>query len=561
MQGREKTMTEIRTIIHRLKLRQSIRRIHRELGVHRPLVRELHRLAIAHQWLDLALPMPSDEEIASAQKHQTTPHFHLLDDHYEQIKHWDKEGLSSVVIQRLLHDKNCLCSDQIIRRYRRKHFPKLIEPVMVRSTVPGRDLELDFGELGRFMNDVRVIKKVWLFSLRLRHSRWTYREIVLDQKISTFLMGHVHAFEYFNGVPSKCIPDNLKAAVIHPSVDNDGINRAYQELAEHYGFIIDPCLPRTPQHKGGVEGDVKYVKRNFLSYFLAKQREMSISAPTICDLVEALKKWEQDVANVHLIQGIGRSPLELFASEEKSALRSLPQHRFEIAVWRQCTVRRDWRIMIESSYYSVPHHLINETVEVRLTHSLVRIFHNNQEVALHERAKKQGEYKRKTEHAPPYEEAVLQSSRDGLLALAQETGSFTHQLVQSILSHPSIDKLKPIRHLLGLSKKYSKDRLEKACERAWICKLLSYKSVKSILENGLDLQAVEVENTGKIISLRRYRFARDSSDYKSCAESETFEDKLEKLHPLSKHGNAMAGIFNGLIADQAAEECKKRDCQ
>ena len=87
----EKIIDAKHTIIHRLKLRQSIRRIHRELGVHRPLVRELHRLAIAHQWLDLALPMPSDEEIASAQKHQTTPHFHLLDDHYEQIKHWDKD--------------------------------------------------------------------------------------------------------------------------------------------------------------------------------------------------------------------------------------------------------------------------------------------------------------------------------------------------------------------------------------------------------------------------------------------------------------------------------------
>lgn len=54
---------------------------------------------------------------------------------------------------------------------------------MVRSTIAGRDLEVDFGELGRFRNDENEIKRVWLFSLRLRHSRKTYRETVTDQEL------------------------------------------------------------------------------------------------------------------------------------------------------------------------------------------------------------------------------------------------------------------------------------------------------------------------------------------------------------------------------------------
>ena len=45
------------------------------------------------------------------------------------------------------------------------------------------------------------------------------------------------------------------------------MNRAYRELALHYGFLISPCLPRRPEHKGVVEGDIKYVKRNFLPLF------------------------------------------------------------------------------------------------------------------------------------------------------------------------------------------------------------------------------------------------------------------------------------------------------
>ena len=70
----------------------------------------------------------------------------------------------------------------------------------------------------------------------------------------------------------------------------------------------------------------------------------------------------------------------------------------------------------------MPYQLIGETVEVCMTYSLVRIFHKNKEVALHEKAKKKWEYKRKPEHAPPFKEAVLQCSRDGLLALAEDIG-------------------------------------------------------------------------------------------------------------------------------------------
>ena len=95
-------------------------------------------------------------------------------------------------------------------------------------------MEVDFGELGRFRDDDGEIKKFWLFSLRLLHSRKVYREVVSDQTSATFLMGHVHAFEYFNGVPKNCILDNLKAGVIKSTIDNDQVNRAYQMLAELY---------------------------------------------------------------------------------------------------------------------------------------------------------------------------------------------------------------------------------------------------------------------------------------------------------------------------------------
>ena len=556
MKGKEKSMSDIRNILHRLRRGHSKRGINQELGVHRPIIRKLYDLAVVQQWLDPNLPMPSDEEINNAWNPKPKQKSHPLDPHKARVEQWHKEGKSCVVIQRLLKDV-CSCSHQSIGRYCNKHFPKKIEPVMVRSTVPGRDLDVDFGELGRFMDNDGIIKRVWLFTLRLRHSRRAYREIVLNQDISTFLMGHVRAFEYFNGVPAICILDNLKAGVIRSTIDNDMINRSYQALAEYYGFVISPCLPRTPQHKGGVEGDVKYVKSNFRSYFLAKQKQVGINIPTICDLREALDVWNKETADLHTVYGIGRCPLEIFKSEEESALRSLPQSRWEPTLWAKCEVRREWRIMLDSAYYSVPYHLIGETVETCTTDALVRIFYNNQEVTLHERATKKWEYKRKPEHAPPFKEAVLQCSREGLLLLAKEVGSFTQQIAEIILSHPSVDKLKPVRYLLRLAEKYSNERLENACKRAFNCKLFAYISVKGILEKGLDSQSMETDGISKVIPLASYRFARDPKDYKSAFSAEkpkTFEEKLAEHHPFSKHGNAMLGAVNAQLYDQMLDE-------
>jgi transposase len=555
MKGKEKSMTEIRNIIQRLRAGQSNRLIQKELHVHRSIIRKLRDLASTHQWLNPDLPLPNDEEIARAwntKKEKISNH--LLDPYKEQIEQWHKLGYTSVVIQRLLQDK-CSCDIQVVRRYRQKNFPKHVDPVMVRSTVAGRDLDLDFGELGRFF-DNGVLKRVWLFSLRLRHSRKTYREIVLDQKLPTFLMGHAHAFEYFNGVPHNCILDNLKAGVIKSTIDNELVNRSYQDLAEHYGFIISPCIPYTPEHKGGVEGDVKYVKRNFLPYFLEKQKEIGISTPTIQSLIEALNKWTKEVDDVHIIQGVGQSPQVIFDAEEQNALHPLPKSRWEPTSWLQCTVRRDWRIMNDSAYYSVPYQLIGKTVEVCITSSFVRIFYENKEVALHAKATKKWEYQRKSEHAPPAQEAVLQCSRVGLLTIAESIGPFTYQLVSAILSHPTIDKLRPVRHLLGLTKKYSQERLEKACQRAFSCKLFTYASVKSILERNLDSEPLNPSDESKIVNLDNYRFQRNPDDYKSedFSRKETFNEKLERMHPNSRYGNAMMKPFESLLADQIMEE-------
>lgn len=579
MRGLKISMHTIRTIIQRLKNSQAIRQINEELGVHRTIVRRILSVATIYRWLHPDSPMPSDEEVSLALNLNKEAKPHALDVHRDKIKEWHEQGHSAVVITRLLKDR-LSCDAQQIRRYCAKKFPTPIDPVMTRTAIPGKAADVDFGDIGFFLNSEGQMKKHWFFSLRLRYSRKTYREVVEDQSTETFCMCHVRAFEYLGGVPSDIWTDCLKAAVIKSTVDNDQLNKTYQSLAEYYGFVICPCLPRTPQHKGGVESDMKYTKNDCLVYFRAKQKEMAIEVPKAQDFKEYLLEWGETIADRHIIQGVGRSPRDLFDSEEKVLLKPLPVSRWELILWKQCEVRRDWRISFEGSFYSVPYVLIGKKVEIASTSSLVRIFHENKEVTIHNKATKKGGYKRKPEHAPPFKEAVLQCTREGLLELAKELGGFICEISLKILSEPTSDKLRPVRNLLGLTSEYSKERLDRACKRAFECKLFSYLSVKNILIKNLDVEPSELRTTEQALkaSMKPSRFERSLDRYKSSyntpytekpsdlgkntSESyrrETYQERLEREYPFSKHGNAGCGDIEMMIAlDQEDEERKKQ---
>jgi transposase len=135
----------------------------------------------------------------------------------------------------------------MVRRYCQKHFPQAPRGTHLRDTIPGEIMEVDFGQLGMMYDPLeKRSRRVYVFSARLRHSRMAYRQLVFSQKQEVFFMCHVHAFEFFGGVPERVVPDNLKAAVIKASFTDPVVNRVYHRLAEHYGFVIDPCLPYRP---------------------------------------------------------------------------------------------------------------------------------------------------------------------------------------------------------------------------------------------------------------------------------------------------------------------------
>ena len=115
-----------------------------------------------------------------------------------------RPGYCFLVIHKLLQERGVEYSETTVRRYIHRHFPAPVRPVMRRETKPGEVTGVDFGHLGLTWDaTTRWRKRTWVFSGRLRHSRRAYREVVFDQKQETFFACHMHAFEWFGGVPEK----------------------------------------------------------------------------------------------------------------------------------------------------------------------------------------------------------------------------------------------------------------------------------------------------------------------------------------------------------------------
>ncbi len=557
MKGKMKSITEIRQVLQRLRNQQKIRSIHQDTGTHRTIIREIYKAAVQYNWIDPNIPMPSDEEISTVLTlERKSSQEHVLSPYKEKISQWHQDKLTAVAIQSLLEELYQVSVDvQVVRRYIGKHCPDPIEPIMVRTAIPGKDADVDFADLGLFLDEKGEKIKLYLFSLRLRYSRKAFRLIVRDQTTATFCKGHSLAFEAFGGVVENIHPDCTKAAVIKATIENDMLNRSYQSCAEFYEFTISPCAPYTPEHKGGVEKDVDYSKRSCIARFRAYQKELGNEIPFASDFIKAFAKWEKEVDGPHIIRGVGRSPDELF-EEEKHYLKPLPKERWELISWAQCKVRRDWRILWETNFYSIPYQFIGEEVQVKATLSIVRIYHQHKEIAMHERALGKGEYKRKAEHAPPYKEEVLQCSKEGLLELAERTGPHTKQYVQRMLSTPNIDKLAPARRLLHLAEDYGQDRLEKACKRGELFKLKSYREIKNILEQKLEERSQEealVKEANKSQgSIRKcYKHSRPREEYRI---TESFEERLERRATPSKYGYDAYGVLKAAQADQMMDD-------
>jgi transposase len=484
MPGKRKETMDVREIIRHLREGRSDRAIALATGVDRKTVARYRVWAVEHELLSRPLPPLGelhrmlDEMSQGAAPPQNVS---SVEPYRELVRKLREAGVEMTAIWQRLQERGYTGTYWSVRRFVRRMEPSTPEVTVRVETRPGEEAQVDFGYAGQMVDpETGEIRRAWLFVMLLSWSRHMYVEFVFDQKVETWLRLHCNALAYFGGVPERVVIDNLKAGIPRICFDEPQAQHAYRECAEHYGFLISPCRPRTPQHKGKVEqGGVHYVKRNFL----AGRERMTLTQAN-----QEVLRWVETTAGRRIHGTTRERPLARFEAE-REVLRPLPPAPYELAVWKKVKLHRDCYLHFESAYYSAPFRFVGLHLWVRGGTRRVQVYTSDyQLVASHPCAQRPGQRVTHLNHLPPAKLPGLILSRDGCRQRASQIGQATCQVVDRFLDHRPEDRLRMAGRLLRLAERFGDDRLEAACARAIGFDDPAYLTVKRILEEGLDVE-------------------------------------------------------------------------
>lgn len=496
---------EVRKILTHLRAGESNRRIAKDVGMDRRTVGRVRSWAEAEGLLEGELP-----EMAELQARKSTLY---ADDGTPQnrssvaryralVIRLHREGVESAAIWERLKERGFDGSYSAVWRYIQKLDPSQPDVTVRVETEPGAEVQVDFGYAGKLIEPkTSKLRKSWAFVMTLSWSRHQYVEFVFDQKVATWLRCHVNAFAYLGGVPKRVVIDNLKAGITRACWEDPQVQHAYGECAEHYGFLIAPCRPATPQHKGKVEqGGVHYVKRNFLG---------GRKPTTLAQANRDVLVWCETTAGLRTHGTTKEQPLQRFLDTERSRLQPLPEAPYDLAIWKVVKLHRDCHVVFDNAYYSAPHRLVGQQLRVRGGIQSVRIFTlDYQLIASHERATQPGQRFTHPGHLPPELLDGLFMDREACRTAAQDIGPATSEVVAQLLDDGVVDRLPTVRRLLRLRDRFSDQRLEAACARALHYDDPSYPTVKRILEKKQESERVDPEPIRAAASI----FVRNATD-------------------------------------------------
>lgn len=316
---------------------------------------------------------------------------------------------------------------QFCERYR--VFKKSNSITMHKEHKAGEEVEVDWAgsSIQYYDSHMQEYLEASIFVAVLPASNYPFCYAFENKKEQHWIEGHVRAYEYFHGVPRITIPDNAKTAVTKTDLFDPVINRAYLEMAKHYGTTVIAARPYKPRDKGADENAVQNVSRRII----ASLRNIQFFG--IKDVNDAIRIELEKLAErpFQKMPGNRRSAYEEI---DKPYLQPLPKYPYEYAVWKEARVQFNYHVEYERKFYSVSHVYVNQSAWLRITGRMIEIFIDNECIAVHKRNyEKYRHYSTLPEHMPENHRAVSGWSNERFLNWAATYGRHTRQLIQNVL--------------------------------------------------------------------------------------------------------------------------------
>jgi transposase len=323
-----------------------------------------------------------------------------------------------------------------------------------------------------------------IFVAALGASSYTFACATPRETMADWLDATARALSFYGGVPQLIVPDNARGMIVDPDRYEPRSGDTVQDFARHYGTSVLPARPYHPQDKGKVESAVQVVER----WILARLRHQSFASVAAVNLV--LRPLLEQL-NLRPFQKLPGNRAGAFAALDAPALLPLPAQPYELARFKTVKLHIDYHVEVEGHRYSVPHALVGQALEARITRHTVELLLRGQRVASHVRSDRRGGFTTVADHMPAAHRAHMEWTPQRLIHWGNDIGLATGAVVTKLLEqykHPE-HGYRACLGLLSLAKRYGRTRLEAGCTVALQLGTCQYRHVRDILVNNRDCVA------------------------------------------------------------------------
>jgi transposase len=513
---REVSVIEVRELLRVWMLGAGLRRVGALAGVDRKTARRYTDAAVeAGLDRDGDTDQLTDELIGAVVEavRPDRPYGHgtaweSLSDNHDRIQKWVTEGLTVVKIGDLLARDGVVAPQRTLHRYcvQRTEYQGRGGTVPVVDGEPGAECQIDFGRMGMIFDaDSGRRRVVHALIFTAVYSRHMFVWLTFSQTLEAIIAGCEAAWRFFGGVFKVLIPDNMTPVVPKADSLNPQFSVGWLEYAQARGFVTDPARVAHPCDKPRVERMVKYVRGNFFA------------GEDFIDLADAQARaetWCADKAGQRIHGTTCARPAVVFAESEAAQLLPAPTAVYQVPIYAQVKVHRDYHVQIGKALYSIPEHLRGQTLSVRADGELVKMFHRGQLVKTHPRQPAGG---RSTDPADLPAEKTGYAMRDltRLIGTAAGHGPDIGIYAERLLDHDlPWTRMRQVYRLLGLVKRYGAAPVDTACGRALELDVVSVTKIAAMLEKATE--NTPAEPPGAASGLAPARFARDAREYRTA---------------------------------------------
>lgn len=503
MANKTLTMLQIRRCLVLLAEARSVREIHRLTGSHRETIKAYaERCKHSGKTYEELLALPDDELSKllhpSRSTQQPDERYAYLSD---RLKHYSKE-LKRPHVTKLLLWEEYLQDQPAGYSYPQfcHHLERHIQQhdlTMPQIRLPGDKVQIDFA--GDSLQYYDAVQKEWIKSpvllCTMPYSAFFYCEPLASSRQEHLIPALNNAMRYLGGVPKNVLSDNMAQVVTKPSRYEPVFTELIEQWALHYHTNVQATRPGKPKDKPSVEKSVH----------VAYQR---IYAPMRNEYHTSLKSLKHSVSerleklNKRVMSAYGQSRNERFFQEEKPLLLDLPETVFVYKHQAKAKVKKNYHVILGEDWhqYSVPHEHVGKEIKLIYDDDTVEIFYNYERIAIHRRNTVRNGYSTLKEHMPAsHYHYLLQRgwTPEDFTEHASKIGPKTKEVITELLCAKAFPEqaYDGCIGLLRLKQGYGSKRLEAACCIALQGPKVSYRIIKSILENNRDkIQPLQQEH-------------------------------------------------------------------